>query len=63
MVDWKGFLKWSLTYNDGTKETEIPKLTSEQSQFLEEAMKSFSFDEVKRMKEILLIFEAEISDQ
>lgn len=29
MVDWKGFLKWSLNYNDGTSETQIPKLTDE----------------------------------
>lgn len=30
MVDWQGFLKWSLNYHDNTKETEIPPMTEEQ---------------------------------
>jgi hypothetical protein len=46
MVDWKGFLKWSLTYKDGTTETKIPPLSKEQFSFLEEAIKSYTFDEV-----------------
>ena len=30
MVDWPGFLKWSLNYHDNTKDTEIPPMTEEQ---------------------------------
>lgn len=49
MVDWKGFLKWSLNYTDGTKETQIPMMNDEQREFLQQAIETYTFDEVKRM--------------
>lgn len=63
MVDWQGFLKWSLNYQDGTKETEIPKMSEEQREFLQKAIEAYTFDEVKRMKEILQLLTKQVTDQ
>ena len=63
MVDWPGFMKWSINFHDNTKQTEIDSLTQEQKKFLEDAISSFTFDEVKRMQEILTIFKKDITDK
>lgn len=63
MVDWPGFMKWSMNFHDNTNETEISKLSQEQSKFLEEAIKSFTFDEVKRMQDITKKLKNEITDK
>lgn len=57
MIPWPGLLKWSLKYQDGTRPTEIPKLTEEQRLWLEEALKAASVDVVKVMGDVAAEFE------
>ena len=52
-MNWTGLLKWSLSHQDSTKETDIPALTEEQKAWLKEAMEELVVDEVKQMKKIL----------
>jgi len=61
MIDWPGFLKWSLNYTDNLKTTEIPPLTDEQRQFLEDAFQAAAMQEVHRMKDILKELEESVA--
>lgn len=63
MIDWPGLLKWSLNYNDNLKPTEIPMLTEEQRQFLEEAFQAACFQEVHRMKDIIKELEESVASE
>jgi hypothetical protein len=52
MVDWNGLFKWSMKYNDGTTESNFKQMTGEDKAFLENAMKSFTFNESQALKDI-----------
>lgn len=45
-----------MAFNDGTQPSKFEEMTEERKLFLEEAMKSVTMDEVKKMKEILDFF-------
>mmetsp|Transcript_12699 Transcript_12699/g.23036 ORF Transcript_12699/g.23036 Transcript_12699/m.23036 type:complete len:355 (-) Transcript_12699:166-1230(-) len=48
---WLGLLKWSLKYNDGTKDTkEVRPMADEDRKFLEQAMKNLVVDENQKMR-------------
>ena len=51
MVDWPGLLKWSLSINDGTTESNFEPLDEERRKWLAEALGSMIVDEVERLKE------------
>jgi hypothetical protein len=53
MLNWPGFLKWSLSHHDNTGDTNIPKMTPEQQKWLEEVVKESSLDQNKQMKATL----------
>jgi hypothetical protein len=53
MLNWPGFLKWSLSHHDETKQTEIPKLSNDQKAWLEEVIKESSLDHNKQLKSTL----------
>lgn len=54
MVDWPGLLKWTLTQTDGTKmDTDAKPMSEEDKKWLQEAIEAHTFDEAKRMREIL----------
>ena len=52
MVDWKGLFEWSLQYNDGTKPSEFKEMSKEDREFLEGALKEYTFNDTDRMKEL-----------
>mmetsp|Transcript_44116 Transcript_44116/g.50993 ORF Transcript_44116/g.50993 Transcript_44116/m.50993 type:complete len:378 (+) Transcript_44116:31-1164(+) len=54
MVDWPGLFKWSVQYHDGTTHKNIGPMDAERRKWLQEAMEAYTFDEVKRMKEVVL---------
>lgn len=41
-----------MQYQDGTKQSEFKAMSEEDKKWLEEAMKSFTFNDVDRLKEI-----------
>eukprot|EP00466_Bigelowiella_natans_P019364 jgi/Bigna1/85720/estExt_fgenesh1_pg.C_50325 len=48
---WLGLLKWSLKYNDGTKNTdEVRPMANEDKKFLENVMKNLVVDENEKMR-------------
>ena len=53
MVDWNGLFKWSMEYNDGTNPSEFKRMSDEDMKWLEEAMKSYTFNDADRLKEII----------
>jgi len=54
MVDWPGLLKWTLTQSDGTTfDSDSKPMSEEEKKWLQEAIESYTFDEAKRMREIL----------
>lgn len=55
MVDWNGLFKWSMQYHDGTEESKFKQMSKEDREWLEEAMKTFTFNDTDRMKEIVEI--------
>jgi hsp70-interacting protein len=50
---WLGLLKWSLSYSDGTRPSNLQMMSTEDRAFLEEVMKEGIIDEAERMKFIL----------
>lgn len=53
MVDWNGLYKWSMAYQDGTKPSEFKAMAEEDRQWLEEAMKQFTFNDVDRLQKVV----------
>ena len=53
MLNWPGFLKWSLSHQDKTEDTQIPKMTQEQQKWLEQVIKESSMDQNKELKATL----------
>jgi hypothetical protein len=55
MVDWQGLLKWSLSIQkeDTTTPSQFKAMTKEERDWLEAAMKQYTFNDTDRMKELL----------
>ena len=54
MIDWPGLLKWSIAQSDKTTvDPNIKPLDQETREWLQEALESYSFNEAKRMQEII----------
>ena len=53
MINWPGFLNWSTKHHDRTKKTDIPRLTTEQKQWLEFVVEETTLDENREIKRIL----------
>jgi hsp70-interacting protein len=53
---WLGLLKWTLSYHDGTKPSDLSPMSEEDKAFLEQVMKEGIIDENERMKFILQEF-------
>ena len=53
MCDWPGLLKWSIEYQDGTIDKNLPEMDPETRKWLKAAIENVTFNEVKRMGEIL----------
>ena len=54
MVDWPGLLKWSLTQTDGTvPNPDVKPMDESDRKWLQEALESYTFDEAKRVNEII----------
>ena len=59
MVDWNGLFKWSMSYQDGTKPSEFKAMSKEDRDWLEEAMKQYTFDDTNRLAEIVKALKAQ----
>ena len=53
MINWPGFLNWSTKHHDRTKKTDIPRLTTEQKEWLEFVVEETTLDENREIKRIL----------
>ncbi|CAI2371665.1 unnamed protein product [Moneuplotes crassus] len=54
-IDWAGLFNWSAKYNDGTKKTNFSPMTKEEREWLEKAMKEYTYNEADRMQEIIKV--------
>lgn len=52
MVDWSGLFKWSMSYNDGTTKSVFTEMPEADRKWLEEALKSYTFNDTDRLQEI-----------
>jgi hypothetical protein len=63
-INWQGLFNWSTSHSDGTMPSVFTAMSKEESKWLQDAIKSYTFDEVDRMKEILaIIHEHQIKDK
>ena len=53
MVDWNGLYKWSMEYQDGTRPSNFKAMSKEDRQWLEEAMKQYTFNDADRLTELV----------
>jgi len=53
MVDWNGLFKWSMTYQDGTDHPKFKEMSKEDREWLEAALKQYTFNDVEKMKELV----------
>lgn len=49
--DWNGLLAWSTKYHDGTKPSEVQPMTKDDRDWLEAAMKQYTFSDTDKLKE------------
>ena len=54
-MDWKGLFEWSANYNDGTEKSQFTEMRKEDREWLEKAMEEYTFDEVQKMKDIIMV--------
>merc|ERR1712110_679136 len=55
MVDWNGLFKWSMEYQDGTKPSEFKEMKKEDRDWLEAALKQYTYNDTDRLKEIVTL--------
>lgn len=60
MVDWQGLFSWSTQYHDGTAPSNFSVMEKEDKEWLEAAMKQYTFSDVDRMKEICENFKNDV---
>jgi len=53
MVDWNGLFKWSMNHNDGTKPSQFKPMSKEDRDWLEAAMKAYTFNDTDRLTELI----------
>jgi Zn-dependent M16 (insulinase) family peptidase len=53
MVDWNGLYKWSMEYQDGTAPSNFKAMSKDDRQWLEEAMKQYTFNDSDRLTELI----------
>ena len=51
-INWSGLFNWSTQHHDGTKASTFEAMSDEDRQWLEGAMKQYTYDEADRLKEI-----------
>lgn len=49
MEDWQGLLNWSTKYHDGTRPSNVQPMTQEDRQWLEAAMKDYTFSDTDKL--------------
>lgn len=49
--DWNGLLAWSTKYHDGTKPSEVQPMSKDDRDWLEAAMKQYTFSDTDKLKE------------
>ena len=54
-MDWPGLLKWTMKNSDGSKliDKDIKPMSEDDAKWLEEALESFQFNEMKEIMKIL----------
>ena len=53
MVDWNGLYKWSMEHHDGTNPSNFKVMSPEDRAWLEEAMRSYTFNDADRLTELV----------
>jgi len=52
MEDWSGLLNWSTKYHDGTKDSDVEQMTKEDKEWLEAAMKEYTFSDTDKLGDL-----------
>ena len=53
MVDWNGLYKWSMEHHDGTTPSNFKAMSKEDRDWLEEALKAYTFNDTDRLTELV----------
>jgi len=51
-IDWQGLLNWSTKYHDGTAPSDVQPMSEEDREWLQQAMKQYTYDDTDKLKEI-----------
>ena len=60
MEDWNGLLNWSTKYHDGTKDSNAQPMSQEDKEWLESAMKEYTFSDTDKLNELCKEMKADI---
>jgi len=52
MEDWNGLLNWSTKYHDGTSASDAKPMSKEDKDWLEAAMKEYTFSDTDKLSEL-----------
>lgn len=53
MVDWNGLYKWSMEHHDGTRQSNFKAMSKEDRDWLEAAMKQYTFNDTDRLTQLV----------
>ena len=62
MVDWSGLLNWSTKYHDGTTASTAEPMSQEDKQWLEDAMKQYTFSDTDKLNALCKEMKQDIDD-
>jgi hypothetical protein len=63
MNKYLGLLKWSLKYQDGTKDTEFTEMDKERQKWLKEAIEANTVDPAEQMKALISVLQVEREEE
>lgn len=52
MDNWNSLLAWSTKYHDGTKESNFEEMSKEDKEWLDAAMKDYTFSDTDKLNEL-----------
>lgn len=61
MEDWQGLLNWSTKYHDGTKDSNVEPMSQEDKEWLEAAMKQYTFSDTDKLNELCKLMREDIA--
>ena len=62
MDNWNSLLNWSTKYHDGTTDSNVAPMSEEDKQWLEAAMKEYTFSDTDQLSELCKAMKKDVDE-